>query len=132
MKKSLLTILGLSSGLGILQIIYGIFGYFATGDSDGLEVSMFIAIPVLFSFIMFYKILKDPEYFEKYKLSFKIFGYGIITGLSLGIAEFLIEIIFFPGEGFLGLTSLIIFIFILIISLIVSIVSLSITFFKNR
>jgi len=121
----------LISLVGILQILYAIFSYLTTKDFDGLELSMYILIPVLFSTYLFYNLLKNPDFFQKYNLSFKIFSYGIIIGLILAILEFLIEIIFFHGEGFIGLMSLFIFVIILIISFVTSLVTMLVTFFKK-
>lgn len=132
MKKITLSILSLISSLGILQIIWGFFNYLFTGDSDGLELSMFIALPILFSTYLLYNLWKNPEYFEKYKISFKIIAYGILISFVLSILEYMREILVIKASGFVGLAAFLIFIFGILLTFIISIISWIVIFFKNK
>ncbi len=88
----MLVILGLACLVGIISIISALFitisqliGYGEIVDGDAIGFNVWIAIPVIFGFWLFFKLVKNKKAYEDYKLTINFAGWGIIVTILFAI-----------------------------------------------
>ncbi len=105
MRRIILIILGLFTFAGICNIVYLLFNVIACNFRWGcffppLETLGWFIIPTLLIFYLFYKGLKNPDFFDKYRKTFLFFIWGIIITTIISLIS---TIIVFIQKDYLGL-----------------------------
>ncbi len=85
MKRFIQILLGVISLLGIIIILISAIDMIDEGSDDGLLPILLFVLPTIFTGYLFVKILKDDKYYEKIKLAFGVFRYGLLITIVINV-----------------------------------------------
>ena len=120
-------ILGAFSIAGIIQLIsaayssiiqLAVFG--SVGDPDALQAAAWLVLPTILSIFLFFKLIKKPEYFDKYAWTISLFVWGVV--ITVVVALILSGFVIASGDPFGILAVVVVALFGFLISFVLAII----------